>query len=101
MRRSKRLQAKKTVTSSENEGSRQDETGVIETLESTSKENDYIALKTTNSEDEEENDEQVFCVDRIGSSQDELLANAGNSSSLSETDEFLSIPDEFKRKVKE
>ena len=52
-------------------------------------------------EDEEENDEQVFCVDRIGSSQDELLANAGNSSSLSETDEFLSIPDEFKRKVKE
>ena len=98
MRRSKRLQAKKTVTSSENEGSSQDETGVIETLESTSKENDYIALKTTNSE---ENDEQVFCVDRIGSSQDELLANAGNSSSLSETDEFLSIPDEFKRKVKE
>nr|XP_058958238.1 uncharacterized protein LOC131785366 [Pocillopora verrucosa] len=101
MRRSKRLQAKKTVTSSENEGSSQDETGVIETLESTSKENDYIALKTTNSEDEEENDEQVFCVDRIGSSQDELLANAGNSSSLSETDEFLSIPDEFKRKVKD
>lgn len=101
MRRSKRLQAKKTVTSSENEGSSQDETGVIETLESTSKENDYIALKTTNSEDEEENDEQVFCVDRIGSSQDELQANAGNSSSLSETDEFLSIPDEFKRKVKE
>lgn len=100
MRRSKRLQAKNTVTSSENEGSSQDETGVIETLESTSKENDYIALKTTNSE-EEENDEQVFCVDRIGSSQDELLANAGNSSSLSETDEFLSIPDEFKRKVKE
>ncbi|PFX28149.1 deoxynucleotidyltransferase terminal-interacting protein 2-like [Stylophora pistillata] len=99
MRSSKRLQEKKTAISSETEGSSQEETAPIETIESTSKEDEYIALKISTSEDEE-TDEQGFCVDRIGSSQDELQANAENFSSLSETDEFLSIPEEFKRKLK-
>ena len=105
MRRSKRLQAKKTAILSETEGSSQEEAPVIESLDFTSKDDDFIAVKTLSSQEDEDCDEQDVSVDKMpgkmASSQGEQQENTEEFLSLSKEDGFLTLPAEFKRTLKE
>lgn len=101
MRRSKRLQAKKTAILSETEGSSQEEAPVIESLDFASKDDDFIAVKTSSSQEDEDGDEQDVSVDKMASSQGEQQENTEEFLSLSKEDGFLTLPAEFKRTLKE
>ena len=95
MRRSKRLEAKKVALSSETEGSSQEEPTDVESIDLealVSKAYDYISQKIATNKQEEHDDRDV-CTERITSSQEEVEPG--------KADEFITLPMEFKRTLKE
>ncbi|KAL9989551.1 hypothetical protein ACROYT_G004113 [Oculina patagonica] len=98
MRRSKRLEAKKAGIFSETEGSSQEETADIESLDLealVSKAYDYIKQKIATNEQEQVDDQDVSSERIASSSSQEEEEEPGKA------EEFITLPTEFKRKLKE
>ena len=96
MRRSKRLEAKKAAIFSETEGSSQEETADTESLDLealVSKAYDYIAQNIGTNNEREEADDDDASSERIPSSQEEEEPG--------KAEEFITLPTEFKRTLKE
>lgn len=111
MRRSKRLQAKKSATFSETEGSSQEEAVDIASLDKEDLVSKAYAEKITTDRQEEVDEDACTSSERITSSQEvEDVSTSSERMILSlqeeaeeddeEEEEFLTLPTEFKRKFK-